>query len=63
MRVYGSSKNAFLTMGLVMMMSFLGQTADAQTSFKRVSTEYIVALDDPNANSGNNAQQWGLWHP
>ncbi|MBF0490912.1 MAG: hypothetical protein HQL15_09965 [Candidatus Omnitrophica bacterium] len=62
MRIYGSSRNAFLTMGLVMMMPFLGQMAHAQASFKHVSTEYIVALGDPNANSGNNAQQWGLWH-
>ena len=29
--------------------------------FKRVSTQFIAALDAPGANSGNGAQSWGLW--
>ncbi len=29
--------------------------------FIRVSTQFIAALGDPDANSGNNAQLWGLW--
>ncbi len=29
--------------------------------FMRVSTQFIAALGDPNANRGNNAQLWGLW--
>jgi len=34
---------------------------DAQTIYKRIPTQYIAALGDPNASSGNNAQTWGLW--
>jgi hypothetical protein len=32
-----------------------------QTKFTRVAPQYIAALGDPGANSGNNAQTWGLW--
>ena len=34
---------------------------DEHPIFKRVLTQYIAALGDPQANSGNNAQDWGLW--
>lgn len=44
-----------------MMMTVLGQSADAQTTFKHVSLQYIVALGDPTASSGTGAQLWGLW--
>lgn len=33
----------------------------APVKFKRVPTQYIAALGDPQARAGNNAQQWGLW--
>lgn len=29
--------------------------------FVRVSTQFIAALGEPDANSGDNAQLWGLW--
>ena len=29
--------------------------------FKQTQLQYIVALGDPAATSGNNAQTWGLW--
>lgn len=29
--------------------------------FKRVPTQYIAALAEPKATSGNNAETWGLW--
>ena len=32
-----------------------------ETKFTRVAPQYIAALGDPAANSGNNAQTWGLW--
>ena len=32
-----------------------------QTKFQRISTQYIAALGDPGATSGNGAQSWGLW--
>ena len=49
---------------LLMLLTTLGQFAHAQsqTQFKRIPTEFIVALGDPSANSGSGAQAWGLWH-
>ncbi len=35
--------------------------APRPTKFRRVPTQYIAALSDPKASSGDNAQQWGLW--
>ena len=32
-----------------------------QTRFKRIPTQYIAALGDPGATSGNGGQLWGLW--
>jgi len=32
-----------------------------KTKFKRISTQFIAALGNPGANSGNGAQLWGLW--
>jgi hypothetical protein len=32
-----------------------------QTKFSRVAPQYIAALGDAAATSGNNAQTWGLW--
>jgi hypothetical protein len=32
-----------------------------ETKFTRVAPQYIAALGDPAAKSGNNAQTWGLW--
>ena len=34
---------------------------DYRSRFKPVPTQYIAVLADPDANSGNNAQTWGLW--
>ena len=62
MKMCSSLRRIILTMTLIMMMVSLGQSAYAQMSFKHVSIEYIVSLGDPNANSGNGAQLWGLWH-
>ena len=36
--------------------------AEDQTKFKKIPLQYIVALGDQGANSGNNAQSWGLWN-
>ncbi len=35
--------------------------AETQVVFKRIDTQYIAALGDPNATSGTGAQTWGLW--
>lgn len=34
---------------------------DYRSRFEPIVTQYIAALADPNANSGDNAQTWGLW--
>ena len=55
---------ALLTVGLLM-ISALGQSAHAQRydplKFRRISPQYIAALADPGATSGNYAESWGLW--
>ena len=32
-----------------------------KTTFKPIPTQFIAALAEPTASSGNNAQSWGLW--
>ena len=48
------------------MLTTPGQYADAaddisQTKFRRIPTQFIAALGDPGATSGNGAETWGLW--
>jgi hypothetical protein len=48
-----------------LMMAALGQSVHAagegQTTFKRIPTQFIAALGNPDATSGSGAQSWGLW--
>lgn len=46
---------------LTIALLFLSSPAHAE-SFKHIPVEYIVALADPAASSGSNAQSWGLWN-
>lgn len=54
-----------LAVGLLMTTVAFGRSAqasgEAQTTFKRISTQFIAALGDPGAGSGIGAQSWGLW--
>ena len=50
---------AVLILGLLSLPAF-GQ-AESEVKFKRIPTQFIAALADPNATSGSNAQSWGLW--
>ena len=54
-----------VVMGLLVTMLLPGQSVHAsgegQTEFKRIPTQFIAALGDPAATSGNGAQSWGLW--
>jgi hypothetical protein len=34
---------------------------EVETKFRRIRTQFIAALGDPDATSGSNAQLWGLW--
>ena len=58
-------RRILLTMGLLMAISTLGPlghaASQAQTKFTRLPPQFIAALGDPGANSGNGAQSWGLW--
>ena len=54
-----------LGVALLILMTALGQPVHAvdedQPKFKRISTQFIAALGDPDASSGSNAQLWGVW--
>ena len=60
-----NSGRALLTMGLLIMVATMAQsvhaTGESQTKFKRIPTQFIAALGDPDATSGSGAQLWGLW--
>ena len=46
----------------VFVLLFVAQAqALAETNFKPIPTQFIAALADPSANSGTNAELWGLW--
>jgi hypothetical protein len=66
----GLSRRSFLVAGTVAVataalptagLAQTAQAAEAQPKFKRVPTQYIAALSDPDATAGSNAQSWGLW--
>ena len=50
-------------MGALLLAATLHQPLQAAdlSKFKRIEPQYIAALADPKATSGNNAQTWGLW--
>ncbi len=47
--------------GLTLMLAAAAVAEPQQFDFKRVPLQYIAALGDPSASSGNNAEQWGIW--
>lgn len=47
--------------GLMFYPAAITQAAQEKIRFKRVRTQYIAALGNPQASSGSNAQEWGLW--
>jgi hypothetical protein len=56
---------AYLATALLVAIAAVVQSVHAasedQTKFKRIATQYIAALGNPGATSGNGAQSWGLW--
>lgn len=44
--------------GIVVMIA---NPAQAVPTFQSIDTQYIAALGDPQATSGDDAQTWGLW--
>ena len=54
----------FLVAGLLIMASLaqsVNAAGDGGTKFKRIPTQFIAALGNPDATSGRGAQSWGLW--
>jgi hypothetical protein len=58
-------RRACLVTALLVTIAVVAQAVHAadgsQLKFNRISTQYIAALGDPSATSGNGAQWWGLW--
>ncbi len=58
-------RHTCLATALLVTIAMVAQAVHAagggQTKFKRISTQYIAALDEPGATSGSGAQLWGLW--
>jgi hypothetical protein len=58
-------RRAYLATVWLLTMAVLAPAVQAtdggQTKFRRISTQYIAALGEPGAISGNGAQLWGLW--
>ena len=52
-----------LSMGSLMLAAGLQPPVHAAdfSEFRRIEPQYIAALGDPGATSGNGAQAWGLW--
>jgi hypothetical protein len=61
----GLSRRSFLAAGTAAAaasaLSPAALAGENETKFKRVPTQYIAALGDPDATSGTGAETWGLW--
>jgi len=55
-----SRRALFISTSLAWTQFYFAQ-AYAPADFKRVPTQFIAALGDPDAKSGSNAKDWGLW--
>src|SRR6202162_2691035 len=60
-----SVSRRLLSMGSLMLAAGLQQPVHASgvdlSKFRRIEPQYIAALGDAGATSGNGAQSWGLW--
>ena len=58
------SVSRLLAMGSLMLAAGLQQPVHASridiSKFKRIEPQFIAALGDPGAKSGNGAQSWGF---
>ena len=54
-------RRAFLLSGFLAATQYTVAQAYAPPGFKRIPTQFIAALGDPNASSGTEAKDWGLW--
>jgi hypothetical protein len=60
-----SVSRCLLSMGFLMLAVGLRQPSHASdvdlSKFRRIEPQFIAALGDPGATSGNGAQSWGSW--
>src|SRR6202050_3998675 len=60
-----SVSRRLLSMGCLILAAGLQQPVHASgvdlSKFRRIEPQYIAALGDPGATSGNGAQSWGFW--
>ena len=60
-----SATRRLLAMGSLMLAAGLQQPVHATpadlSKFRRIEPQFIAALGDPKATSGNGAQSWGFW--
>lgn len=57
-----STKSLFGGAAAAVFMLLAAQSpALSEAGFKSIPTQYLAALAEPGAGSGNNAQSWGLW--
>ena len=54
-------RKAFQFFYLISVTSLMQNLAFAETVLKPIPTQYIAALGDKMAKSGDNAETWGLW--
>ena len=60
--VHSSLLYSFPLLLLLLALPGLAKAGEVkETQYKRIPTQFIAALADPAANSGNGAQDWGLW--
>lgn len=55
------ARRAFLASSVLALGQLYYAQAYAPSDFKRIPTQFIAALGDPNSKSGTNARDWGLW--
>ena len=55
-------RRLFFVLILIAPVFSRSSAAENPTTFKHIPLQYIVALGDPDANSGEGAEFWGLWN-
>lgn len=54
-------RRAFLVSSVLAGAKFVYAQTNAPKGFRRIPTQFIAALGDPNSSSGIEARDWGLW--
>ncbi len=55
------NRRHFLSLSAGLAAASLASPLSAQIYYRQIPTQYIAALADPGATSGNNAETWGHW--